>query len=197
MLEWVNKAHDLMVERSGLRQSMIKLAVADGLSKKNIALRSGVPQFLTQLHQHEVPILIFSAGLGDVIEEVLKQQSILSSPHLHIVSNHMIFRDDRLVGFTQPSYHVFNKTAQSALHSPFFAQHHLLTRQNLILIGDSLGDITMANGLHFEEESILRIGFLNEKPERLPEYLAVYDVVIFGDPGFEIPNHILSGILKK
>jgi cytosolic 5'-nucleotidase 3 len=141
------------------------------------------------------PNLIFLAGLGDVIEELLTQQCNGLTPHLHVVSNHMIFRDDHLVGFTSPSYHVFNKTAQSALSAPFFQRHDLLHRTNLILLGDSLGDISMSKGLSFDENSILRIGFLNEKPERLPDYLSVYDVVILGDPGYEIPSLILEKVL--
>jgi HAD superfamily hydrolase (TIGR01544 family) len=64
MLEWVNRAHELMVERSGLRQSMIKLAVTEALEGKHIALRPGVPNFLAQLDRNEIPILIFSAGLS-------------------------------------------------------------------------------------------------------------------------------------
>lgn len=64
MIEWVNRAHDLMVERSGLRQSMIKLAVSEALESKNISFRDGVSDFLKNLDQHGIPILIFSAGKG-------------------------------------------------------------------------------------------------------------------------------------
>jgi cytosolic 5'-nucleotidase 3 len=37
-----------------------------------------------------VPVLIFSAGLADVIEEVLRQQAELP-PNVHVVSNRMVF----------------------------------------------------------------------------------------------------------
>jgi cytosolic 5'-nucleotidase 3 len=62
MVEWVEKAHDLMVATSGLRESMIKLAVSEALEAKQITLRPGVPDFLAKLDTHEIPILIFSAG---------------------------------------------------------------------------------------------------------------------------------------
>jgi hypothetical protein len=54
----------------------------------------------------------------------------------------------------------------------------------------------MSNPLTFDENSILRIGFLNGKPERLPDYLSVYEVVILGDPGFEIPALVLEKVLQ-
>ncbi len=42
------------------------------------------------LHQNNVPLLIFSAGLGNVIEEVIDQQSAMTS-NMKIVSNMMKF----------------------------------------------------------------------------------------------------------
>lgn len=42
---------------------MIKLVVAEALETKKIALRPGVTNYLNNLVQHKIPILIFSAGL--------------------------------------------------------------------------------------------------------------------------------------
>ena len=142
-------------------------------------------------------MLCVCAGIADVIEEVLLQQGGGLTPHLHIVSNHMLWKDDHLVGFSKPSFHVFNKTAKSAKHSPFFQTHDLAHRDCLILVGDSLGDIAMSDGLTFHEDHIIRIGYLNDKVERLPEYLAAYDVVIVGDPSFQFPMDLIKDVLSK
>ncbi len=58
-----------------------------------------------------MPFLIFSAGIADVIEEVCTQQLHHPLPsNVHIVSNRMLFADgERLGGFTEPVFHVFNK----------------------------------------------------------------------------------------
>jgi cytosolic 5'-nucleotidase 3 len=215
MVEWVDEAHKIMVERSvyqsnsyfpylfsfrsGLKKSHIKLAVSKALmsSPPTISLRSGVGDFFKLLEEHRVPLLVFSAGIGDVIEEVIDQQLGGRSPLMHIVSNHMIFHHDALVGFTKPSYHVFNKHASTALHTPFFRHHDIKHRSNLVLLGDSLGDVHMSEGLSVPPDSLLTIGFLNEKPERLPEYLKVYDVVVLGDPGFEFPLALLRQVLHE
>jgi hypothetical protein len=70
----------------------------------------------THTHTHtqkraRVPLLIFSAGIADVIEEVCTQQLHHPlPPNVHIVSNRMLFEDgDALTSFTEPVFHVFNK----------------------------------------------------------------------------------------
>jgi cytosolic 5'-nucleotidase 3 len=184
---------------SGLRKRHIKYAVAEALKTNSISLRDGVAPLLAQLDARQVPVLLFSAGIADVIEEVLLQQAGPISPHLHIVSNHILFGrhgdNDHIVGFSKPSYHVFNKTARSATHSPFFKTHDLRHREHLVLLGDSLGDVAMAEGLSCREDATIRIGFLNDKVERLPEYLAAYDVVIVGDPSFQFPASLVNDIM--
>ncbi|CAN0252713.1 unnamed protein product, partial [Phaeothamnion confervicola] len=63
-------------------------------------------------------------------------------------------------------------------------------RRNVLLLGDSLGDLSMAAGL--DSRTLLTIGFLNDRvPERLNQYLAVYDVVIIGDAGLEFIAELL------
>ena len=47
---------------------------------------------LKELHAHDVPLLIFSAGLGDIIEEVIRQQYTMYD-NIHIVSNYMDFNN--------------------------------------------------------------------------------------------------------
>lgn len=45
---------------------------------------------LRELFQHQVPLLIFSAGLGDIIEEVIREQYTLYD-NIKVVSNYMDF----------------------------------------------------------------------------------------------------------
>jgi 5'-nucleotidase len=136
--------------------------------------------------------------VADIIEEMLIQQCGGITEHLHVVSNHMVFdKRGHVTGFSKPVFHVFNKRADSATHSSFFKRHDLKHRENLILIGDSLGDVKMPQGLHYDEGSIIRIGFLNDKLARLPEYMHAYDVIILGDPNFEFPTELLGDILDR
>ena len=45
-----------------------------------------------ELHAKDVPLLIFSAGVGDIIQEVLRQQYTIYN-NMKIVSNFMDFND--------------------------------------------------------------------------------------------------------
>jgi 5'-nucleotidase len=108
----------------------------------------------------------------------------------------MIFEDDVLIGFSSPTYHVFNKKALYAKDiSPFFKTEGLDTRHNLLLLGDSLGDTAMCEGLDIPENTKIKIGFLNDKVERLPDYLQAYDVVLLGDPDFHFVSSLLEDIV--
>lgn len=40
-------------------------------------LRDGTKELLTKLHLAEVPVLVFSAGLGDIVQAILENQEIL------------------------------------------------------------------------------------------------------------------------
>ena len=46
--------------------------------------------FFELLDRYEIPLLIFSAGLGDVIEETIKLQAHMY-PNIKVVSNYMDF----------------------------------------------------------------------------------------------------------
>lgn len=55
--------------------------------------REGFEQFFDRLHQHNVPVFIFSAGLGDVLEEIIHQAGVYH-PNIKVVSNFMDFDDN-------------------------------------------------------------------------------------------------------
>lgn len=52
--------------------------------------REGHKVFFDRLAEHQVPLLIFSAGVGDVLEEVIRQNHVFH-PNVHIISNYMDF----------------------------------------------------------------------------------------------------------
>lgn len=52
--------------------------------------REGCDWLFPQLHKHQVPLLVLSAGIGDVIEAVIRQHSLLFD-NVKVVSNYMEF----------------------------------------------------------------------------------------------------------
>lgn len=196
MVEWVDKAHVLLKEY-GLTKNVISTAVAEALKTPRFGLRGQVNAFFDILAAKNVPTLIFSAGIADVLEEVLSSQTTVSWDHVHVISNRCLFDEHGTVtGFEQPLLHVFNKRSSAYLHSSFFQVPDIAKRDCLLLLGDSLGDISMSEGMQIADDSILRIGFLNDRVERLPQYLESYDMVVLDDPDFTVPIHLLNEIIE-
>lgn len=66
-------------------------------------------------------------------------------------------------------------------------------RGSVLLLGDNLGDVGMAEGL--EPETILKIGFLNDRIEERKEAFAeTYDMVLLDDSSFAFVNDIFARI---
>lgn len=65
-----------------------------------------------------------------------------------------------LKAFKGELIHIYNKREGALLNTGHFQE--LRTRPNVLLLGDSLGDLTMADGVQ-DMENILKIGFLNDK----------------------------------
>lgn len=55
--------------------------------------RDGYKTFFNTLSQNNIPLFIFSAGIGDVLEEIIRQRKVFH-PNIHIVSNYMEFDED-------------------------------------------------------------------------------------------------------
>lgn len=82
--------------------------------------------------------------------------------------------------------------------SDFFSREDCVQRQNLVLLGDSLGDAHMSDGIDFDPATLLRIGFLNDKvEERMEAFLATFDVVILGDPDFSVPLELIRAVCNN
>lgn len=68
--------------------------------------RDAAQDVLSFLNEHNVPCLIFSAGLGDLLEEVLHAQSAYY-PNVKVISNFMIFNEQgECVDFKEPLIHM-------------------------------------------------------------------------------------------
>ncbi|PIA54259.1 hypothetical protein AQUCO_00900658v1 [Aquilegia coerulea] len=184
MEEWWGKTHSLLIE-GGLTYSAIKKSV----SKATIAFREGVVELFEYLEERDVPVLIFSAGLADIIEEVLKQKLHRSFKNVKIVSNRMAFdTDGRLISFKGKTIHVLNKNEHALdMAAPIHDQSgdsngladdnaSVKSRTNVLLLGDHIGDLGMSDGLNYENR--IAVGFLNDNIEKsLASYQKAFDVV--------------------
>ncbi|XP_071765926.1 cytosolic 5'-nucleotidase 3-like [Centroberyx gerrardi] len=184
MVEWWTKAHELLVQQK-IRKDLLAMVVRES----DAMLREGYQLFFDHLHEHSIPLLIFSAGIGDVLEEVIRQAGVFH-PNVKVFSNYMDFDETGVLkAFKGELIHIYNKREGALLNTGHFQE--LRARPNVVLLGDSLGDLTMADGVQ-DMENILKIGFLNDKvEERKQSYLNSYDIVLVKDETMEVANAIL------
>ncbi|XP_072523000.1 7-methylguanosine phosphate-specific 5'-nucleotidase-like isoform X2 [Salminus brasiliensis] len=189
MVEWWTKAHDLLVE-----QQIGKDQLAEAVRKSDAMLREGYQGFFGSLKHHSIPLLIFSAGVGDILEEVIRHNGVFH-PNVRVFSNYMEYDEKGvLCAFKEPLIHTFNKKESALLNPDQFGQ--LQDRPNILLLGDSLGDLTMADGVQ-NAQSVLRIGYLNDKvDQRRDAYVNSYDIVLEKDETLDVPNAILNYITE-
>jgi len=234
MEDWVNKHNELFMT-SGLTANIINTAVDNSIKDGKFRVRDGIKELFTTMKNNNIPCLIFSAGITNVLESALKRSlssSIVStstistdgevdgddvnatvlSDNVNIISNRCLFDDadakgnGKLVGFSTPVLHVYNK---SCVNEFLIKNNHFTINtinrkyNNILLFGDSLGDIKMSHGLenHTIINNIIKIGFLNDKykcNDQLNTYLSEsnYDIVIFGDPGLGVQQYILNLIIN-
>ncbi|PVH31459.1 hypothetical protein PAHAL_9G149900 [Panicum hallii] len=188
MEEWWEKTHGLLIE-GGLTYEDIKKSVSDAA----IAFRDGVVELFEYLEERDIPVLVFSAGLADIIEEVFRQKLHRSFKNIKVVSNRMVFNEEgRLVAFKGKTIHVLNKN-EHALDMAAPVHDNLgdpngsiddyslvKKRTNVLLLGDHIGDLGMSDGLNYENR--IAVGFLNANIEKsLKDYSKAFDIVYLND----------------
>lgn len=196
MIEWYEKVNFLLAAQNLDRGDVVD-AVA---SCHDFRIRQGVEEAFGLLHERGIPVIIVSAGLGNVIEEVVRQR--IAKPggvvgeawsNVRVLSNTMLWDEDGLfVEFSEPLIHMYNKSLQDA---PPALKEMIKGRSVGILAGDGLGDLTMAHG--HDTTDVLKFGFLNEKVEdRLPNYIAPggFDRIVLNDGDW---GTVLSDIIRK
>jgi 5'-nucleotidase len=191
MYKWWRKHFDLLVE-SGLDKKTIKKCVKDMIKEDTLDFREGVEEFFKILKDNKIPLIIMSSSVGDIIIEFMKQKKVYSK-NIHIVSNLLDFDENGKAIGIKEIVHVFNKHEMEVKGLPVYDD--LLKRKNVLLLGDSLGDLGMIEG--FPYENLIKIGFLNENVDALKEfYIKEYDVIILNDGKFDYINKILKKIIS-
>ncbi|XP_066996917.2 7-methylguanosine phosphate-specific 5'-nucleotidase [Anabrus simplex] len=190
MIEWWDKAQMLL---SGFEFCCDEIDQV--LQEVCPDLRTGSEEMFRSLMEADVPVLVFSAGVGDMVRAILRHHKVLH-PNVHIISNFLDFKGSMLQGFKGSKgqhIHTFNKNEHAIENSEYFK---LITgRNNVILMGDVVGDADMAEGVK-DANAVLKIGFLYDQvEENLDSYLDHFDVVLVDDQTMDVTNGLLSLIL--
>lgn len=176
-VQWWDVAHGLMVEHGQPPRSLIPRLVRDARIKP----RPGALKMLRRLAALNIPVLIVSAGVSDIIEEFLRQHGV-ATENITICSNRLNYAADMVPQSVAPTPPItsFTKSTAYAASAAFFKKHAACS--SVLVLGDSTSDIDSAENVPYR--NLLSIGFLNGKEvAEAPNHSAVYDALVLGNEG--------------
>lgn len=181
MEEWYYGNMDLFY-KYGLTHSILLECVKNSTT----TLREGTKGFLTQMKDKNIPVIILSAGIGNVITEILRLNNC-DFDNVHVISNFIEFENDKMLPFTSNMIHSLNKNLTVL---PNELKNEICNKKYILLMGDLIEDISMSpkEDLH----RTLTIGFLETKVnENLSYYNKNFDVVFTENASFKDVENLI------
>lgn len=185
MVEWYEKSMDILYRYRLTHSKLLK-----SLEKGKLEFREGAKEFLHNLYQRNIPVIVLSAGIGNAIEEFFKMNQCYYD-NICIISNFIHFKEDKMQKFTNKIIHSMNKKFEGVLSTEW--QDRIKEKEYAILCGDIIEDIQMVGKEDLKKT--ITIGFLNEKiDENLKFYQRNYDVVLTNEEAcFQEVEKIIKG----
>lgn len=167
---WYQTCMDLYYEYRLTKEKM-----EEGVEKSNFILRKGVKEFLKEMNENKVPVIILSAGIGNVIEKFLKDNNCYFE-NIIIISNFIKFdTNGNMKKFQDKMIHSLNKNIEGKL--PDNWKKIIDSKKYKLLIGDTIEDKKMVP--EKEWKNTISVGFLNSKiEENIEFYKKSFDIVL-------------------
>lgn len=182
MTEWWQLHINLFYEY-GVKEEAVKNSVKAG----NLKYRDGAKEFLKKMNELNVPVIIISAGIGNVIEEFLKLEEDFYD-NIKIISNFITFENGEFKEVASEIIHALNKNIVKLDED---SKQTIENRKNILLLGDGYADLKMIS--EEANENAITVGFLDEKiEENLELYNKGFDIVLTNLGSFNDVNNILK-----
>lgn len=189
MKEWWSKEFELY-SSFGLQESDLNKMLQDTTS---IQLRDGVKEFFMSARKLKIPIIIFSSGVGNVIEKILIDNDC-KLENVFLISNFVQFENGVATGLRNFVIHGLNKNEKSL---PNKIYEMVAKRPKVLLFGDTIGDTYMSIS---DKQDSIKVGFLEEKEERIEIFKDAFDIVCTNNTSFTQLNqnfNFLDNIAKN
>ena len=176
IIEWYDKCMDLYYQY-GLTREKLK----ESINHSRLILRKGAKDFLLNLYQNNIPVIIFSAGIGNVIEQFLKNEECYYD-NITIIGNFIKFdKNGDMIKFSDDMIHSLNKNIDKLNDDKL--KEKIGQKEYRIVIGDMVEDIHMVG--EYPENKSFKIGFLNKNiTENLEVYKKNFDIVLTEENNF-------------
>ncbi len=160
--------------------------IENAIESANLNLRNGAKQFLQNLYERNIPVVIMSAGVGNLIKRFLEKQGVLYD-NIILISNFFEFKGDKSYINTETIIASSNKDYSKV---PEGTRKVLDKKENILLCGDIVEDIKMIDTS--QKNRALTIGFLDYNiKENLNIYNNNFDIVLADNENFNTVMEIL------
>lgn len=181
MREWARKSFTLLSRYT--TEEIIDEAIR---SNPNFHLKDGVKEFLKSTNENNVPVIIMSAGIGNLIKKFLEVENVFFD-NIKIVSNFFEFVSGKPYIDLDTIMATSNKDYSKI---PENLRYIIESKKNILLLGDIVEDIEMINKAQLYKT--LTVGFLDHNIDtNLEMYNNNYDVVLANGENFYKINELL------
>ena len=194
--EFYDKSLDVYINPNFTRDSIGKMLEK---LKEKFELRKYTKELFELLMKLEIPIIIVSGGIQEVIIDLLKNimpdfELYCQQKKIIIISNTLYFEEGKgCVGHSKDVIYAFNKGSfvKNSIEQNF------PEIENIFIMGDHLNDYDSVRDLNMTQDNIIGIGFVNIKPEligddtkkeeiqkNIDDFRNIYDINLIGDTDF-------------
>ena len=179
MSEWYRKNIETLIN-FGITEKIINYSANN---ESIMEFRDGAIDFLKTMYEKNIPIIVISAGVGNIIEQFLIRNNC-NNTNIYICSNFLEYENCIVKGVRDNNLiHPLNK---NEVFLPSNIKNKIIRRNNILLLGNSVLDINMAGA----NRNVYKLGFLDEKiEERLESFKENYDIVCTDNTSYDEIRH--------
>ena len=167
--------------------------------KDKFELRNYTKEFFEFLIKLEIPIIIVSAGIQQVIIDLLKNtikdfELYCKEKKIIIIANELYFDEEKgCIGYSPNVIDCLNKS--SFVKNVMNRNYPEI--ENILIVGDHLNDYDCVHDLNLAKDNVIGFGFINIKPEfigddskkeeiqnNINDFQKIYDVNLIGNTDF-------------
>ncbi len=184
MKEWYQKHIELFIKYK-IKEDLFIEAAKD---IRVMNFRPGAKEFIDFLHEHNIPLIIISAGIGNFIECFLLNNNCYYD-NIYISSNKILFDNKIANGVGQNIIHSLNKNEVSL---PNEIKATLKNRSNVLLLGNLKGDLLMVD--KEKHNKVITVCFQEEETRPfVNEYKKLFDIIVEENEDYYTLKKVLEG----
>ena len=173
MDEWYRKNIETLVDYK------ITEEIINYVSKKMMTFRDGATDFLKTMYDKNIPIIVISAGVGNIIEQFFFFFNC-NYPNIYICSNFLEYKDGIIKGIRDNNLiHSLNK---NEVILPENIKSKIIDRKNILLLGNNVFDLSMADS----KKNVYSLGFLDKNvEEKINSFKENFDIVCTNNTSYD------------